>query len=363
MGKVLHILPPSRDIDTYPSVYNAAYVWKKAGWANDLACASPETTMPDLFDGAFLHHLHFLPRLWELRRLCRGYDVVVTYDPRDQRYLYLAMGSSFRRTFGCLVHHSLELPIRVMWGSAQLQPIQRVLYRRAMAKMDKLIIQDELRLGLIRELFPGLTDKPHFLVPNSFIRSLEPASEGLGWYDELRTKYDKLVLYVGGIERWALSFELFDQLKELDDVCFVFSGWSADNLADELIEYCESDEHIVFHLGAKSRSDLNYMVARSDIGLAFYDPKDENVQLLGMSSGKVHKFLSYGVPVICNEQPMLGDFLRDRQFGLACKLGDFGQTVANVLRDHAQFRDAIEKTYADVCDYEAAYQVVVDSFG
>ena len=161
--------------------------------------------------------------------------------------------------------------------------------------------------------------------------------------------------------RWALSYELFDQLKQLEDVCFVFSGWSDDGFVDELTRYCAGAEHIVFHLGTKSRADLNYMVANSDAGLAVYDPQDENVRQMGLSSGKLHKFLSLDVPVVCNPQPFLSAYLEDRGWGLSSKTEGIAETLDHLLSNSSQYKENIARTYAIECDFEAAYERVVNS--
>lgn len=359
MPRVLHVLGGTRTIETYPSVYNGAYLWKKAGWSNILASRRE----PSEFPGLFSEHLHLDTRVPQrvrtLRRLLSRVELVVTYEPIDQKHVYLAGLTRPTRPAPRLLHHSLEIPTEVMATQSMRFAVHRRLNTKAMQKADCLVIQDELRRSLLLRLFPTISRKPFFLVPNSFIQSIEPRSDSLEWFDKIRSRYKRLVLYVGGIMSWALSPELFAELSRMTETCFLFSGWSHAGFAEGMDAKYRENDNIQFHLGTKTRADLNYMVANSDLGLVFYDPKDENVRCMGLSSGKMHKFLSFNVPIVCNAQPFLTEFLESRGYGLTSSLNGIGASIETVLAQRKTFKNSISEGYATECSFEDSYAPVI----
>jgi glycosyltransferase involved in cell wall biosynthesis len=169
--------------------------------------------------------------------------------------------------------------------------------------------------------------------------------------------------YTGAIESWALSLELFNSIREMRDVSFVFSGWSYDGFAQEAIKLCQDVPHIHFDLGLKSRSELNYLVSNSDMGLVFYDSADPNVAAIGLSSGKLHKFLSYGKPVVVNDVSSIRVFLEDNGFGLARRSESIPEAITEILGNYEDYSQRVKGRYPSLVDFRSSYEQFIAATG
>src|SRR5262249_55696561 len=177
----------------------------------------------------------------------------------------------------------------------------------------------------------------------------------LSWFDEWRAQSKFLVLYTGTIERWAFPEGLFDSLLRIPEATFLFSGWSDDSYAEGLACRYGKATNIRFHIGAKSRAEFNYMVSKADVGLVCYGSTDQNVREVGLSSGKLHKFLSFQKPVLTNCIPSLHEFVTLNGFGMSVSTDDFVRGIRELSDNYQTFAENIHKRYSEVCDYEREY--------
>ncbi|WP_301102018.1 hypothetical protein [Propionivibrio sp.] len=357
---VLHVLNGERGLGTYPSVYNAMQVLSEHGWENHIFTGGTidgfESIIKDRHDfvGGYLR------RAYQLARLKGDFDLVILYEPRDVEIYQLSRLMMGKVETKCLAHHSLEIPTESWRGSLLNSLAHRFLYQGYL-RIDRLIIQDVVRKDLLLKYFPALNEIKCNYVPNSYLPELEPVSEKIRWFDELRAEKRWFVLYVGAIERWALSLDLFRSIKDMKNVGFLFSGWSNDGLAQDAVALCSGLNHIHFDLRIKDRAEFNYMVKNSDLGLVFYDSNDPNVAVIGLSSGKLHKFLSYGKPVVINELPSMKVFLEDNGFGLSSHPQDIPGAIAGIFSDYENHVDHINKKYVSMINYRSAYSEFIDS--
>lgn len=360
MPRVLHILTDDRGLDTFPSVYNALYLWKKQGWNNDIATPSDCSDFKQYIDR--IYPLKSVNRLlppvvssvWGLFQADRAYDLVITYEPKDLKAYYLASLLSGNNYGSCHLHHSLEVPSVDFEGKSPLAPIHRFLFRRALSDVDLLAIQDTFRYKLLRNFFPVIVNKPFSIVPNSFLDAVEPIAENLTWFDEIRNDAKTLILFIGGIERWSLSNELMDEIASLPEYTFLFSGWSRDGYYDELLASYGGHGHIFFDVRKKSLAELNYMVLQSDIGLAIYDSTDSNVIHMGLSSGKFFKYLQHKKPVIINDIPFLNSMVLRNGIGTVYCKGKLAQNLSDVIQS-ANY----PQTFRDKFTYETFYNNII----
>ena len=307
MPRVLHVLLEDRGLDTFPSVYNALFLWHKRGWTNDMATACDCTEFAGLIDR--VHPLKagalVLPAAKSLSSLTTSYDLIITYEPKDLEAVYFCQLLYKKINYRQHLHHCLEIPSYAFENSRPTTLVHRWALRRAMNTVDAVVIQDRLRYNLLKGFFPGIAGKPVVIVPNSYLEAVEPAAESLDWFDQTRDNSKTLILYVGGIERWVLSTKIMDEIASLPEYTFLFSGWSRDGYHEELTKCYAMYGHMVFDVRRKSRSDLNYMVSKSDVGLAIYDNDNVNVSNIGLSSGKFFKYVQHSKPVIINDIPLL----------------------------------------------------------
>lgn len=359
---VLHILNGERGLDTYPSVYNAMQVLAEKGWENHVFTGGAVNGFESIIASGCRFKGGYLRRAFQLAGCKENFDLVLLYEPRDVEIFQLSRLLGGRMRASRVAHHSLEIPTEILRRHGFRRMVHRILYRGYRA-IDLLIIQDEARRQLLYDCFPELTGIESVLVPNAYLPDLEPVAESVAWFDEIKRVGHRVVSYTGAIERWALSLELFKSIRDMRDVSFVFSGWSYDGLAQEAMELCRNAPHVHFDLGLKSRSVLNYIVRNSDVGLVFYDSADPNVAAIGLSSGKLHKFLSYGKPVVVNDVPSIKTFLEENGFGLAGAPELIPEAIEEVLEKYGVYSERVKSRYFALVDFRSSYERFIAAVG
>ena len=334
MPIVLHVLIEDRGLDTFPSVYNALYLWKNQGWSNDIATACDCDDFMQFIDRVYplKPGCRVLPAARDLSQISRHYDLIITYEPKDLEAYYIAGLLGGKRKGSRHLHHSLEIPSFAFEGNGLKKLFHRLVLRKAMGEVDLFAIQDRLRYKILCSYFPVINGKPFSIVPNSFLDAVEPMVEKLLWFDKIRKDAKTLILYIGGIERWALSTELMDEIAALPAYTFLFSGWSREGYHKELAGTYAQHGHIVFDVRKKSRAELNYMVSHSDIGLAIYNSTDINVSHTGLSSGKFFKYIQHNKPVIINDIPLLNSLVSRNGMGTVYTKGNLGRNISAVMQ-------------------------------
>lgn len=362
--KALHVLSGEsgavlreRGLDTYPSVYNALHVLHQNGWENHLITAVNTHGFEHLLQENHRFGAHPLQKAWQLGRVGRQFDMIILYEPRDIKLYQLAKlcGVDLKTRTQHLVHHSLEVPVHQLGRRCWKSKLHRYLYS-GYAAVDKVIIQDATRHTLLKQHCPDLAKKSTSYVPNAYIPAVEPSSTSLAWFDTLRQHSQTLVSYIGAIESWALSDTLFRAIADKTAITFLFSGWSSDGFAETMMERYAHCPHIHFNMGKKSLADLNYIVKHTDIGLVFYDSTDPNINEIGLSSGKLHKYLSFAKPVITNDIASLREFLHSHQLGLAVPPEQFGIAIATLVAQQPQYAQHIAEHYPTLINFERSYR-------
>ncbi|OQX06224.1 MAG: hypothetical protein BWK73_31425 [Thiothrix lacustris] len=367
--KALHVLSgesgavlQARGLDTYPSVYNALHVLHQNGWENHLITAVNTNGFEHLLQENHYFSAHPLQKAWQLGQVGRHFDMIILYEPRDIKLYQLAKlwGIDLKNRTQYLVHHSLEIPVYQLGNRAWKNKLHRYLYSGYSA-VDKVIIQDATRHTLLKQHCPSLADRSTHYVPNAYIPAVEPIATHLRWFDTLRQNSRTLVSYIGAIESWALSETLFQAIADKTDITFLFSGWSSDGFAETVMARYAHCSHIHFSMGKKSLADLNYIVKHTDIGLVFYDSTDPNINEIGLSSGKLHKYLSFAKPVITNNVASLREFLHSHQLGLAVPPEQFGTAIATLVTRQAEYSRHIDQHYPTLINFEQSYQQFLET--
>ncbi|MDP1613832.1 MAG: hypothetical protein Q8M11_22445 [Sulfuritalea sp.] len=391
---MLHLLGNRRDLDTYPSVYNAMHLLAAAGFANIAALGSGDSVFDHLISRRHSFGGDIGARCAALSRITGRFEVIISYEPDDLIAYHLAPERPAGRY---LAHHSLEVPDPVAGRSLAARLLastsalgrgrgtlmQRLLapriagitagriareiaYAAALEEVGDLIVQDALRLSLITHFRPAKSFRQIGLVPNCYIGALEPKSVAPVWLDGIRGGFEHLVTYVGGIEEWAVDEDLLHACAACQDVKFMFSGWSRDGYAAKLVAMVEREgwKNICIDLSKKSDAELNAIVDASDAGLVYYASPSGNVMNTGLSSGKMHKFLGRGKPVVALDLPLMGSFIADNGFGATFANAGAGlaAALARILGDQPGFHEAIARRYPQLCSFEASYGKMIEGW-
>jgi len=341
-------------------VYNALYLWKKRGWHNSIATTSGCDGFHDYIDQVYPVTGKWTQVARQLAGMDHRFDVMIVYEPADVEAFSLSTLYGANWKYRHLLHHSLEVPAHLDHIDSIKKYFHKLLFQYGLNKTDNIIIQDSVRLNVLEKIFPNVKMIKSTFVPNTYIESIEPISDQLPWFDRIREKSKPLVLYTGAIERWALSADILESIKEMEEASFLFSGWSRDGFLEELEKKYKGHTNIYFHGGIKSRTDLNYMVSKSDIGLAYYIMLDDNVRYIGMSSGKINKYLTYGKPVVVNKMQDIASIMEEKAFGKSATIETMAGSINHIMENYEMYRQNIREKFLKEYDFEAPYLKLID---
>jgi glycosyltransferase involved in cell wall biosynthesis len=135
----------------------------------------------------------------------------------------------------------------------------------------------------------------------------------------------KIVLYIGSIDKWTMADFIIDNFKAWPEewVLVIHNRYGLDPKTLQYYERYKNLKNICFSNEPVTNPDeLHRFIRSADLGVALYQPQygniwtGKNIQLIGMSSGKIASFIQHGVPVIVNEIGVMADYVRKYKLGL-----------------------------------------------
>jgi hypothetical protein len=372
----------TRDINTYPSIINAIRVLAERGYTIDCYLTESMQTSLRLPNAKFIvvskqdPYLYAKNSLAYMRLNGLSYDFIFAFSfealaiasllnrksKKEIPTVYFSMELFYR---GYIYKLLKRIRVRNIWSSLfwirawiLLQIIGRKFIKFS-------IVQDKNRGAALREEF-GFIDKI-FYVPNSYLGFCDDSSNFAR--ERFKIPADKkIILYTGGFER-GNDLGLLDISKKLDSQYVLFlNAYSRDHYLDEMLpsyqQEIENGKLFVNQINL-SEEDYDMLVRSSFIGLAWYPPpdtNDPNMYYLGLSSGKLTKFLSCGVPVITQasfyQYPKLID---ENNLGRTCvEAREIPQKIEEIAKVYDSIRKNAKKLYLQDFEYKTKFAGVLD---
>jgi hypothetical protein len=137
-------------------------------------------------------------------------------------------------------------------------------------------------------------------------------------------------------------------------------GTSVDSRVQELVRMgC-----LVLSRNPLSVDDYACLVASSSIGLAWYDSDDENIRLVGLSSGKIAQYWAHRKPIIVNRIPLYEEVLPRYEAGLLVDSADqIPIVVEQIWRSYQRYSQGASWAYSELFDVEAAGRRIARELG
>ncbi|MCR9140737.1 MAG: hypothetical protein NXI24_00585 [bacterium] len=227
------------------------------------------------------------------------------------------------------------------------------------------IVQDEHRESVLRREF-DFVDRTVRL-PNSYIGFEYGAS------DFAKRRFGvpggkKIVLYSGAVERGFGSefFKLPGQLGE--DFVLIVNAYSRDGYLNELRGELSGDlesGRLILNDTLLSDADYEQLVQSSRICLAWYGPPDDgddNMFYLGLSSGKMNRYLACGRPVIVPDYYFgYRELMQETGAGIACsRVAEIAPAIMKIDENYDSYRQHVKTFFESELEFETCFQGVLD---
>lgn len=266
-----------------------------------------------------------------------------------------------------LAYYSLELLLSYELSTPadrQLKAQERELTRQCAF----VIVQDEARGRLLAE-DNGLPFDRLVLVPNA--PPGPPRREpGRFWHTRFNLPYDaRVVIHSGSLGDWTGIDGLVASAATWPEpwVLVIHTRYDAESSAYvERLRSHADPERVYFSLKPLPRQDYDALIDGADVGIAFYVPSQDsaftqrNLQILGLSSGKLAYYLRAGLPVIVNRDASIGNEVDANGMGIAVQSAqDVPSALSCIAERYAQYSDNALRFFDEHLDFRRAFSEVL----
>lgn len=378
MSHKILVLHPSGHLDRAPSIkYLSLILAKEIGFRvevltlHNITAPKPAIAHPNVmvrnmpwlqqsfFEPIFKVMINFLP--WALMPYLRGrYDCIIGTGIRG---LYIGAALTLIRRVP-LVYHSLEL--YPSWErDSFLQRIAKAIERWANCRCTLTIIQDELRASLLSKDNMVSLDRI-VLMPNA-----PPGKASLNKSTFLRERFNiptdkKILLFAGTIfARWAPTLSLVHKARQWPDkwVLVLHSNASVDKEFLNRFRSADPNERVVLSCDPLPSDQLRELVSSADIGLAIYEPTDDNMLNMGLSSGKIAEYLKSGLPIVISNLRGTADIVKKYNCGVVIdKLEGIEDAIRSILMNYEMYSESSVRCFNEVWSLDNYSSSIAQAF-
>lgn len=315
----------------------------------------------------FLHKYRWLAGL--ILTAGARFDLIIAVGPKA-----LIFGACLKRFFGGrLVFFNDELP-SWFWSDQQLEREEKA----AAPQIDLLISPDTSRIA------PALADlglpanHPALAFPNAPQLNLCPAN--FDWQRLGVPPGHQVILHAGSVADWAQVPEILFVAGDLPARAVVVIHSRSSHDADayrKSVAHLHTTGRVFWSTESVSEEELGSMIASSLCTLGLYRNAGPNFEQMGMSSGKIMRSISIGVPVIANRFDSMR-FIEDHGLGVlvnhpreiplaVANIAAHAETMRNnciaFSREHLDMRKHVERLWTRLDELENAKGAVVATQG
>jgi glycosyltransferase involved in cell wall biosynthesis len=406
------IIYPWPNLDTVPSLCNAAQLLAQSGYPVDIfSSTSPDWKPPSFSDRkinlimsrsttalqslatSYKRHpwLQKHQALFDLLRSCHrivkgwinGVSLLVSLAQIWQRHREtpyrcfigvdpegLIRAYSFAKFFRVpIVYYSLELLLTNEITTTR----EKKLKKREVAlshKVEFVIIQDQERARLLAEDNHIPLEK-FILIPNA---PMGPARRKSFRYWHQRfglPSHTRIVLHAGSLERWTGVEEIVKSVKSWPEnwVLVVHTRYNVQLSPDIDIEQLSQlgiPGRVFFSRKPVPRQEYDLLVDGADIGIAFYVATAgstytmRNILTIGLASGKIGYYLRAGLPVIVNDKTSISELIRREKCGIAVEESlDIGNAIDQITQDYQEYSHRACRAFDRYFDFTRSFESVI----
>jgi len=385
MNERIALFYPWTNLDTVPCLCDAVEMLASAGFAVDVFTEqSGEFVLPDFGGKAVELHLNsaawkrhgayrlfpgswFLPLVAKRRHMIMPYRCLIGVDPKG-----LCAAADYNRFVRApLVYYSLELLLSSEIPASRKDLLElKKREKRLSSECGFIVIQDEQRQRLLAE-DNGLPAERFVCVPNSPAgRARRRRSDS--WHQRFGlSKEKKIVLYAGSLYEWAGVEQIASSIGTWPDhwVLVIHTrGKGQASYPLKILRALVDPERVLISDQPVARGEYAELVDGADIGVAFYIPgrntvyNQQNIQVMGLASGKLAYYLHSGLPVIVNQSSTVKGFVRDTGCGIDVgEAAEIGAAIARIDADYSGFSRRASQAFDERLQFDGPFGQVVEA--
>lgn len=358
--KLALIMSEGRNLITYPSIVNSISILNE--YKYDLDVFLPISAKPNHFNSR-VNFITYVGRFTLLKSLyhhtkIRRYNCFIAYHV--DAFIIASLVGIIQQV--PVIYHNLEI-----LGYDQLTTVKLRIEKLLEIFFNKraviTVTQDKNRLKLLTEANKIASNKI-ITIPNTYMKAYRNES------NYLRVKFNikedrTIILYIGGIEAWALDEKLLDSVKEWPENCvLVMHGWSRDGYIQKLKPIIRQNrERIYVDNEILEEEEYSELVSSGDVGLAWYkSDSPKNVYHIGLSSGRFAQYLRCGLPIIAPRYlPDFKRILSTNKIGeLAKDEYDIKNAAEKILKNYSYYRNNAFCYFENYLDFRIYFRNILD---
>jgi glycosyltransferase involved in cell wall biosynthesis len=180
----------------------------------------------------------------------------------------------------------------------------------------------------------------------------------------------RIVLHAGSLGDWTGIEDILDSVATWPEpwVLVVHTRYDAESSAYvDRLRARATPGRVFFSLKPVSRADYDQLIDGADLGLAFYVPigdspyTRQNIQTIGLSSGKLAYYLRAGLPVIVNTAASVAALIENEGCGRAvATAGEIGHALDEIAADERGYCEAALAFFDRHLDVARAFASVIE---
>lgn len=250
--------------------------------------------------------------------------------------------------------------------------ISRLAKNLSMGRPKFSVAQDIARAKCIGKYFDFVDEVR--LLPNSYIGFSDKKSDFA--YRRFGISFNKkILLFSGALERWNFDINIVKYLEKIlrtEEYVLLLSGFSRDNYVEEIYSTYSSfieQKLVVVNTNMFDKQQYSELVKSAYIGLAWYvklNKKNlttlqyDNLYYMGLSSGKLLKYLSCSVPVIVPSYYYgYSDLMKKYAVGEATTGSSMSDKIVKINENYKTYTKNVKKFYTNNLEFEKQSKDVI----
>jgi hypothetical protein len=222
------------------------------------------------------------------------------------------------------------------------------------------VCQDPVRSYLLAEENKIPKDKILYIPVAGYYEGNHEKSYYL--YDRLNIpRNKKIALFAGSILQWSMIEDVIVQSDHWGENWVLVVHDRYNRRLKRVSELIKTRPHVFqTDFSFSSPEELKGLISSADVGIGLYQSnftsayEGKNLVFVGLSSGKLNTYLSYGVPVITNEIGQMSDYVRDYQAGQVVK--DISEIDPEIVYSIANVKTNCIRLFKEKLDFKIQSQ-------